>query len=177
MTVIYNTFADWEDNFFVQDLNAGLPLTAEQKKFSILGIILDSENDIESCVNLVKMGIDAHVYGIIIDSHFLNKKKEKLAEIIELLKKFEYMDTESYEFRLGYFRNWQFGDLGWVLEKTMYQSGKYRRVCKPLDYNSLAETLSVIPVKPYEGKYDEISYKNVVKEFADLANKEVFKFL
>ena len=156
MTVVYDIFADWEDSFFVQDLKADdLPLTAEQKKFSILGIIVEPKDDVDSIYNIVRTGIDAHVYGIIIDFHFLNGKKE-LTEIIELLEKSGYMNTESYEFKLGYFRNWQFDDLGWMLEKTMYQSEKYRRVCKPLDWDSLEETLSAIPVKSYEREYDEI---------------------
>ena len=103
MQIQYSTFKKWKNSFFVYDI-IGSPLNKEQKKFTILGIIVEGDDKVLDIFKVIKIAIDNRVHGIIIDNRRLPPKLEYM--IKAFLDAAGYVDTKSYEFRISYFKDW-----------------------------------------------------------------------
>ena len=169
MQIQYDTFEDWEDSFFVHDLRAGLPLTYTQKKFTILGIIAEEKDEEESILNLIRLGIDRHIYGMIIDIRSISK--ELSTKIERELISAGYIDVESYEFRMSFFKNWDCPTFDWGIIKNCFNNKKLAKSCYPLE-SSLSRTLRNIPIK--NGKdinFDETIFNEMIKDWRSFVDR------
>lgn len=92
----------WENSFVVQDVGLGEQI----KDYSFAGCVLDADLTSKDLESFVLEALEKDANFIVIDFHLVsNFGKDIIKSVDDYLKTNGYLNTESYEFRLSYFRD------------------------------------------------------------------------
>lgn len=107
----------WENSFIVKDVFGAWdseypPIKKILKDYSFAGCVLDADSTNKDLESFVLEALEKDANFIVIDSHCfyattesgIEDMKNFLQKIRDRLEKDGYYDTQSYEFRLGYFK-------------------------------------------------------------------------
>lgn len=91
-----------ENSFVVQDVGLGEQI----KDYSLAGYVLDADSTSKDLESFVLEALEKDVNFIVIDFHLIPNLSETIIKLVDdYLKDSGYIDTQSYEFRLSYFRD------------------------------------------------------------------------